>query len=134
MNRKERRAQRSEQHAFVKALPDTLTPIPPEEFPPVEPMPIRAWRSRHYLAQVYAAGSIAYPSLIRLSICRTRIQVGGRWEARLTWDELMQIKRDVGLGDWYGVEVYPRDKDIVNDANMRHLWLMPTPLMIGWER
>jgi hypothetical protein len=30
------------------------------------------------------------------------------------------------------VEIYPRDRDIVNIANMRHLWVMAEPLALGW--
>ena len=44
----------------------------------------------------------------------------------------MQVKREIGFGDWYALEIFPRDGDIVNVANMRHLWMLATPLSIGW--
>jgi hypothetical protein len=32
------------------------------------------------------------------------------------------------------VEVYPKDSDIVNVANMRHLWLVDDKTNIGWRK
>jgi hypothetical protein len=43
------------------------------------------------------------------------------------------MKREIGLGQALAVEVYPRDKDIVNVANMQHLFMMPPDFRIGWE-
>ncbi len=50
----------------------------------------------------------------------------------MTWEELQEIKRQVGIGDFFAVEIFQRDKDIVNVANMRHLWVLPDPLDFGW--
>ena len=133
MNRKERRALMHEQHSFVRALPPTLTPIPPEEVSfnlPV--MPVRAWRSRKYLVQLFAEVNPDYPALARLSICRVKLSNNGRWEDGLSWDELQAIKAEVGFGNWYGMEIYPPDANVINIANFRHLWLLPKPLPIGW--
>lgn len=128
MNRNERRLLKKAQHKFVAKLPDVLTLIPPEEMPVTKPMPYKAWVSRKYLVQAYTEPNFC----VRLSICRSTLNTGGGWDDKLTWDELQAIKREVGLGDWYGVEVYPRDSDVVNVANFRHLWLFAAPLPIGW--
>ena len=57
------------------------------------------------------------------------------WKDGLKWDELQKVKADVGYADDYAIEIYPKDKDIVNDANMRHLWVFrDKPLNIGWTR
>lgn len=32
------------------------------------------------------------------------------------------------------VEIYPAERDIVNVANMRHLWVLPERLPFGWRR
>ncbi len=137
MNRKERRAARHNQRAFVAELPAALTPAPPEEIARLPSLPgwtpARAWRSRRYLVQLYDE-SATLPGLVRLSICRVRQGKHGGWEEGLSWDELQAIKREVGYGDWYGLEVYPRDRDVINVANFRHLWLLPTPLNIGWSK
>lgn len=65
---------------------------------------------------------------------RTTLQVSGRWDDSLTWDELQAVKTDCGFGAWFGLEVYPRERDVVNVANMRHLWILEHPLPIGWFR
>lgn len=43
----------------------------------------------------------------------------------LTWDELQEVKSDAGYGDRAAIEVYPRQDEIVNYANIRHLWVLP---------
>lgn len=139
MNRKERRGMvkelRKEQHQMVAKLPDKLTLIPPDEFPADtgERLPVLAWYSNRYMAQLYNEDMPQFPYLVRLSVTRVKLnKTGAAWQDGLTWDELQSIKREVGYGDWYGMEIYPPDKDTVNVANMRHLWLLPIPLAIGW--
>jgi hypothetical protein len=133
VNRRERRATQKEQHSFVKAqaLPEQLTPVLPDEFPAIGLLPVQAWRSRKYLVQLWDEPS-EYQRMMRLSVCRVMQNANGRWQDGLTWDELQAIKREVGCGDWYAIEIYPRDEDVVNVANFRHLWLLPVPLPIGW--
>ena len=38
----------------------------------------------------------------------------------------MKVKRDCGFGDCDALEVYPRDADIFNTGNVRHLYLTGT--------
>lgn len=71
---------------------------------------------------------------IRLSVNRTTLGDNGRWVENITWDELQELKRQCGFGDWYAIEVYPRDKDVVNVANMRHLWVLQESLNVGWVK
>jgi hypothetical protein len=95
-------------------------------------MPEQVWQSSRYMAQLWDAANPAYPDLKRLSVCRVRVDVRGRLQDGLTWDELQAVKSELGYGEWYGVEVYPPDSQVVNLANFRHLWLLPAPLRIGW--
>lgn len=132
MNRKERRSQAHETKERAKTLPDRLTIIPRDEYPPMSRIPERAWVSKKYLVQLYSETSADYPGLARLTICRSTKGGHGTWVDGLRWDELQSIKRDIGYGEWYALEVYPRDYDLVNVSNMRHLWLLPVPLAIGW--
>lgn len=67
----------------------------------------------------------------RMSICRTAHN-GSTWVDQVTWDELMQLKRECGRGDVDAVEVFPADQDIVNVANMRHLFFPPESLTFKW--
>lgn len=133
MNRSERRAFSKMQRMFVTQLPETLMLIPADEMPsPDRPgaLPLRVWRSRHFLVQEYAGDNPRIPGLIRLSINRTKRNSAGRWVDGITWDELQRIKAEIGYGDVQALEVYPPDRDVVNDANLRHLWVLPVALPI----
>jgi hypothetical protein len=119
----------------AKAWPARLTEVPASEWPKARPSrerPLALWRSRHYLAQLYRAPWLADVEVRRLSINRVTLSPKGGWDENIPWQDLMRCKREAGYGDWYGVEVYPRDRDEVNVANMRHLWLLSGPLPIGW--
>jgi|ERR1044071_4914810 hypothetical protein len=119
--------------------PETLVDVPEKDWPPARPgypRPVRLWRSRHFLVQLYTEGGIEYGvdgiECQRLTINRTTLDAEGNWDADISWDELQLCKRQAGFGDVYAVEVFPWDRDIVYDANMRHLWLLSKPLPIGW--
>jgi hypothetical protein len=36
---------------------------------------------------------------------------------------LMEIKNQCGFADYDGMEFYPKEKDIINTGNVRHLYL-----------
>lgn len=77
------------------------------------------FRSREFLVQVFPG------RITRLSVCRTELLPNGHWRDGITWDELQSVKAGCGFGDCDAVEVYPKTTDVVNVANMRHLWLVP---------
>ncbi|MDT8895438.1 hypothetical protein RSO41_12305 [Halomonas sp. I1] len=89
---------------------------------------LNVWISRDYLVQVFAE----HEDIIRLSINDVVPESGG-WSDGMTWDELMEIKRQCGYADRVAVEIYPDDDNIVNVANMRHLWLLPEPPAFMWR-
>lgn len=102
---------------------DLTETIPPEGC-------IAAWRSNRFLAQLYAPENGAQ----RISICRTMIDTDtGRWVDGITWDEIQEVKRQIGFGDRAAVEIYPEQTSIVNVANMRHIWLVDA-LPFAWRR
>lgn len=112
--------------------PLELRPVPKEVWPNASGMrnpPYAVWRSRFYLVQLFQEND----GITRLSVNRT-IVVDNRWGDNIAWDELQEIKRQVGLGEYMAVEIYPADIDVVNVANMRHLWVMRDPLPFGWKR
>lgn len=108
--------------------PTVLTPMPKDQWPILLGVaPVEVWLSSRFLAQVYEeAGGV-----LRVSVCRTRLDARGQWEENLTWDELMDVKRQIGRAEAYAVEVLPADSKIVNVANMRHFWILREPL-VGW--
>ena len=109
--------------------PATLREVPRDEWPSLVWQPLRVWRSRDFLVQEFEA---ATPAKARLSVCRTNL-VGERWQDGITWDDLQRIKRECGYGEVDAVEVFPADADVVNVANMRHLWVMAEPIRFAWR-
>lgn len=115
--------------------PEELERIPKEQWPPsvytMKQRPKEAWRSRHFLVQVYKECD----GIERLSVCRTEINTSiQRFVDGITWDELQEIKRQCGRGDRLAVEIYPKDIDIVNVGNLRHLWILNEKLPFGWGK
>ena len=122
--------------AAAASRPAMMTEIPRQDWTDCARDPKRAhvWESRKFLAQMFDEALFQQIDVRRISICRVTLNDNGRWDDNISWEELMQVKREIGFGHWYAVEVYPPDKDIVNVANMRHLWLLAVPLDIGWKR
>lgn len=91
---------------------------------------VAVWRSNRFLVQLYrpkAGGQ-------RISINRTMVDVTtGRWVDGITWQEIQDIKRGIGFGDRDAIEIYPADQDVVNVANMRHIWLVE-PVAFAWRK
>lgn len=103
--------------------------IPKEDWPDDQhhEMRVEAWLSKQFLVQVFQE-----PDNVKLlSVNRVKYTDDG-WRADITWDELQQIKNKIAGYEAYAVEVYPRQRDLVRAANMRHLWVLEAPLTIGW--
>jgi hypothetical protein len=118
-------------HAENKKFPEHMVRIALPQSAGKSRVPYtEAWRSRRFLCQVFDHGEVE-----RLSICRTEIDVEARrYRDGITWDELQQVKSEVGRGMRTGCEIYPPDDRIVNVANHRHLWVWKTgaPLSFMW--
>ena len=65
------------------------------------------------------------PVIVRLSINRAGLDKGGEWQQGISWEDMQRLKREAGYGNHDAVEVFPPDDDVVNVANMRHLWILP---------
>lgn len=89
---------------------------------------VSVFLSGYFLCQVFAEND----GVFRISINKTIVGKDKKWKDGITWDELQAIKDSIGFSDYYAVEIYPKNNDIVNVANMRHLWVLPEPLSIGW--
>lgn len=74
-----------------------------------------AWEGEGFLA-----GLFVFQGFYRLSIWRE-----GFSPEPMSWEELQKVKSACGFGNIDAVEVYPRDCDVVNTGNGRHLYLMP---------
>lgn len=112
--------------------PQSLRRLPDEEWRSKKKVPKKlaeVWISKDYLVQVFNEDK----GIARLSICRTTVFPDGNWIDGLSWEDLQDIKRQVGRGDQCAVEVFPCEEDVVNVANMRHLWIFPKGLVFGWS-
>lgn len=109
-------------------LPLKLQRIQRDEWPDPNYTALEVWRSRHFLVQVFEAKA---PAIRRLSVNRTTLD-GTRWAEGISWNQLQQLKSECGFGGYDTVEVYPRDCDVVDDASMRHVWIMPDLLPFAW--
>lgn len=92
----------------------------------------QVWRSRRFLVQVYEN---EHPDVVaRISVNRTTPGSNiDRWEDGITWDDLQDIKGQLGFGFGMAVEIYPAANRIVNVANMRHLWVLVEELPFAWR-
>ena len=70
-------------------------------------------------------------NIIRLSINSVK-RKGSKWADGITWDQLNEIKNQIGFSNSFAVECYPESKNIVNIASMRHLWILPERLDFAW--
>lgn len=112
-----------------KKYPLTLKRLPFQEWPNYPDRLAEVWRSKDYLVQVYQEEN----DIERLSICRSQTD-GDRWADGITWNTLQDLKRQCGRGERDAIEIYPADRDMVNVANMRHLWLTPEPVAFAWRK
>lgn len=113
-----------------KRRPDILTMMDQTKWPEkwrLENM-IEVWVSKRFLVQVFNENE----GSLRVSVCRTQIDDADAWMTNISWDDLMQIKRDIGRAQLCALEVLPADFDIVNVANMRHFWILKDPFF-GWR-
>ena len=111
--------------------PATLREVPREQWPAARACSqLRVLRSRDFLVQEFAASA---PAVVSLSVCRTTL-AGDRWQDGIAWDDLQRLKRECGYGDADAIEVFPADADVVNVANMRHLWIMAEPVACAWRK
>lgn len=72
-----------------------------------------------WVSDDFVAGMFRQNDVWRLSVARI-----DHSEVPLSWEELMQVKRDCGFGDHDALEVYPRDEDAFNSGNIRHLYFV----------
>lgn len=113
--------------------PKHMVAVPREQWPNSVRLTVpivAAFRSRYFLAQLYPEINGAQ----RLTVSRTAVTEAGQWRAEITWDELQSVKAQCGLGDRWAAEIFPAESEVVNVANMRHLWLLPEAPAYAWTR
>ena len=132
MNRRQIRNRHKILDQVNKQYTDQFVIIPTGDWPPQlqneTAIRLHVYRNNKFLVQIFNDNN-----WIRISINRTIIGNNGHWVDDITWDELQIIKSQIGYGNFMAVEIYPKDKDIVNVANMRHLWIINDKTELGWR-
>jgi len=130
MKRQEIHARRKYLRTENRNWPEWLTPVRRENWPTRDAEPrTEVWRSRTLLVQIFAESGVE-----RISVNRTEIEDSGRFRDGLTWDDLMEVKRQCGRGSAWAVEIYPPDAETVNVSNMRHLFVLPNAPGYAWRK
>ncbi|MDR2902128.1 MAG: hypothetical protein LBU87_03375 [Lactobacillales bacterium] len=93
-----------------------------------DPKRCTVWLSQDFLVQVFDDVN----GIKRVSVNKVK-KICGNWEENITWDELQNIKKEIGFGDMWATEIYPAEKHTVNVANMRHLWVLTDEPEYGWK-
>ena len=94
---------------------------------------LQVWRNRFFLVQMF---STDWENVQRLSITRCELDASfQQWRDGISWDDILYLKRECGFAQACAVEIYPPDADLVNVANVRHIWLVPPDgLPFMWRR
>lgn len=112
--------------------PKHLVPVARESWPDTSQfggLAIGAFRSRDFVVVVWAEPN----GFTRLSVNRTDWDGGaGRFRDNISWDDLQRLKSEAGFGDVPAVELFPPDQHVINTANLRHLFLMPSLPPFMW--
>ena len=106
---------------------EPILPLPKATFESKQ-IPLGAWKSRQFLAVLYLEPG----GFKRLTVNKVTKNNRGEWEDGITWDALQEIKSQIGLGDAWGLEVYPAEKELVHDSNMRHIFIFETAPLFAW--
>jgi len=112
---------------------ETFVSIPEKRWAPLPdgwPRPDAVYRSSRFLAQVFARRDGAR----RISVMRTMIDESGNWLQGISWDDLMAVKSGCGFANCWAVECFPAETEVVNVANLRHLFVLPEAPAFAWRR
>ena len=134
LSRTQRRLASKHMSREAAKYPDNLVQVPKSDWPESansNKSLVEVWRSRDYLVQIYLEPP---PCFVRLSILRTSLDSAGGWNQDIPWTEIQRLKSECRLGNLDAVEVFPHDKDVVNVANIRHLFVMQEPLSFAWRK
>ena len=130
LNAKERRNAILFMESENKQFGLALQLIPRKAYADQQFAPLKVWRSSEFFVQEF---SPTPDGVIRLSVNRTHVDPTSlRWVDGISWDDLQRLKGEAGYGDREAVEVYPPAACVVNEANIRHLWILPKRLPFSW--
>jgi hypothetical protein len=133
MNRAERRKASKHIARESKKFDDEFVVVPISDAI-APPNQIRALRNRKFLVQEFMP-ALGTEDMV---LCRLSVNIialdGDQWVDGIGWEELQHIKSALGYADMEAVEIYPRDRDVVNVAAIRHIFVLRGLLPFTWRR
>ena len=125
MNRAQRRAVSALQRPGMRRAWEPFERIPEHERPDLFAHYrggigdlVSVWKNNIYLVQVYHR---AHGCDVALQLAVRRHDEGDG----IGWDDLQRIKNEVVGDERIAIEVYPAQGDVIDQANMRHLFVLP---------
>lgn len=108
------------QHLKSLGVTDELKELPNNKWGHVQEDPnrIKVFASIDFLVQIFKVNDF----VVRVTVNKTML-AGDSWQDNIKWEELQEIKAKIGYGDHDAVEIFPKDCDVVNVSNMRHLFV-----------
>lgn len=97
--------EQSIEEVATQFMPDLLIPIP-----------LRAWKNNLYVVQLFQIGADKHQ---RLTIRRNDGQPIHKWH------DFQRIKNEIVGESATAIEVYPPQADLVDEAHLYHLWILP---------
>ncbi len=80
---------------------------------------LTVWKNNLYSVQVYRRAYGSAEEALHLAVRRhDESAVQG-------WDDLQRIKNELAGGHRVAIEIYPDEAELMNQANMRHLFVLP---------
>lgn len=125
LNREQRRALEKAHKILISTYPDELTKVS-ENDPDIpyssHPEDITAiYRNKKFTVIVWKQNR--YCKYCKFTVSRNEwSSKERRYLDNITWDEIMEIKRAIGLGETQCWEYFPKDSEVVNEANLRHIF------------
>jgi hypothetical protein len=68
----------------------------------------------------------------QLNIYRAEVDTKSkRWRDGISWEEMQELKKQCGRGDKIAFEPFPKDSEVINTNNIRHLFIAKENSSIG---
>ena len=109
---------------YLKLVPKTKWKFFPEKLE-------RVWVSNELLVQLYKESDDLY----RMTVSNKEYTLDKGhpiWKDGISWEDLMAVKKEIGMDAWWGLEAYPPEEFMVNVANMRHIFLQRDKPLWAW--
>ena len=123
-NRKQRKLLEKAKKESIKSFSDKLTKIsiddPYLHYISKKDEVKEIYRNKQFLVIIFACGNG-----LKITVSRNEYDYKTkRQKGNISWDELQQIKNDIGYSEHTFVEFFPKESELIDIDSVRHLWLV----------